>query len=266
MERARRLAVHHLAHELKTPLAVIKGSLKDLDSESTSTASRTAKLDRIKRNLDRLADIQQIVNEIVAPRTYHPSHFQLVEAVQGVLNRCREKGHHRSVTIRTDVVPAETDVLDPDVFEQVLGTLVKNAIENTPDEGEIAVSVFEAESGYLLKVRDEGVGITSSDREFLFEAFHHTQDTELYATRSPFEFNAGGKGLELLRLKILAQEGYLSISFESSRCRHIPKNTDVCAGRISLCPHISCPEECRQSGGTTFSVLFTPPKTAAANL
>jgi two-component system phosphate regulon sensor histidine kinase PhoR len=263
MERARRLAVHHLAHELKTPLAVIKGSLKDLDDEATPIAARTAKIERIRRNLDRLADIQKIVDEIVAPREWRPDRLRLVTAVRHVVDRCRQKSAHRSIIIKTDVIDAETSIIDPDVFDQALGTLVKNAIENTPDEGEITVSVVRSDEGFLLNVRDEGVGIAAVDRQYLFEAFHHTQDTDLYATRNPFDFDAGGKGLELLRLKILAQEGFFDISFETGRCHYLPTNSDVCCGRISQCPHIGSADECRESGGSTFSVLFHSRKTGA---
>jgi hypothetical protein len=81
-------------------------------------------------------------------------------------------------------------------------------------------------------------------------------NTEQYSTRKPYAFNAGGKGLELMRLKILSAEGAFDIRFTSQRCRYIPEISDKCCGRISECPFIQNLEGCRQSGQTTFSVLF----------
>jgi two-component system phosphate regulon sensor histidine kinase PhoR len=118
------------------------------------------------------------------------------------------------------------------------------------------VSLRKAAEDVLLEVQDYGVGIPATDREFIFKAFHHTRDTHRYATKSPFDFNAGGKGLELMRLKLLSEEGGFDISFESSRCRYIPSNLDECCGNISTCPYVNSVEGCEDSGGTTFTVLF----------
>ncbi len=256
MERARRRVIHHLSHELKTPLAVIKSSLKHLDRKDQSDESREAKIDRIRRNVQRLTDIQQIVQEMVAPRDYRPRPFPVISATHEILELCRTKGAHRAVELVPRLEPVETDIIDPDLFKEIVATLVKNAMENTPDEGEVAVYLTSVPSGILLQVEDRGVGITASDREFVFRAFYHTQSTSVYSTKNPFDFNAGGKGLELMRLKILSEDGRFEISFDSTRCRHIKKGVYDCPGRISRCSAISDAEGCRKSGGTTFSVLF----------
>jgi two-component system phosphate regulon sensor histidine kinase PhoR len=256
MERARRSAVDHLSHELKTPLTIIKGSVKDMESDDLPKPTRLAKVNRIRRALDRLTDIQHIVQEIVAPHRYEPAPFPVDYTTNAALEALREKSAHRSVDLLSYVEPIETDIIDPVVFKEAINTLVKNAIENSPDESEITVYLSQKDGEVLLRVEDRGVGIPSSDREFVFEAFHHTQDTELYSTRRPFDFDAGGKGLELMRLKILSEEGAFDVSFSSRRCLYIPTNLDRCPGIISVCPHITDPQDCKRSGGTTFSVLF----------
>jgi len=135
---------------------------------------------------------------------------------------------------------------------------MKNAIENTPDEGEITLSLKAPDSDVLLTVEDTGVGIPAGDREFILEGFHHTQPTDSYATKKPFDFNAGGKGLELMRLKILSEEGWFDIVFDSHRCRYLTTNAVQCPGRISLCTQVENSEDCRRAGGTTFTVRFHP--------
>ena len=78
--------------------------------------------------------------------------------------------------------------------------------------------------------------------------------------KKPYDFDAGGKGLELLRLKNLSQAGYFDISFESNRCRYIPSNRDHCPGIIADCPHIQNTADCNESGGIPlrcFSVAGT---------
>jgi len=265
MDQARRRAVHHLSHELKTPLAVIKGSVKHLSAPDATEESRQTNLERIRRNLQRLSEIQHIVQEIVAPRRYQPTPFPIVSTVEQCLEDLRTRSAHRRVSLIADMEQVETDVVDPNILKEVLNTLVKNAVENTPDGGQVEVSLREVPEGVLLQVTDTGMGIGPGDRDFVFGAFHHTQDTEHYATRTPFDFNAGGKGLELLRLKILAEEGHLDIAFDTARCRHIPTADDQCPGSVTACPHIIGADQCKESGGTTFSVLFRGSRRAQGN-
>jgi len=260
IERARRRAVNHLSHELMTPLAVIRASVHQLGRKGQPESAQRRILQRILRNIGRLNDVQDVVHEIVVPRAYQPKAFDIHEAIHRVVAETRDASAGRSVALVTRLEPLETDAIDPEAFRIVLATLLKNAIENTPDEGEVTISLKALDSGVLLQVEDSGVGITAADREFIFEGFHHTQTTDSYATKHPFDFNAGGKGLELMRLKILSEEGWFDIAVESRRCRFLPTNADQCPGRISLCPHVKNPEGCRRAGGTTFSVLFHPKK------
>jgi hypothetical protein len=144
------------------------------------------------------------------------------------------------------------------VLQKVIDGLVKNAIENTPDEGKIEVLVRKKNEGAELVVRDYGVGITEDAQRRIFEGFFSTRDTMAYSSKRPFEFNAGGKGADLLRMKIFSERYNFKMDMVSTRCRFIPKDTDVCPGRISKCPFCSKIENCHASGGTTFTIYFPP--------
>jgi len=257
IERSRRRAVHHLSHELVTPLAVIKSSVRNLAREGLTSEEKETNLDRIQRNLRRLTDIQEIVQDMIAPKPYKPTTFLLAPAVTEIVEDLRIQSSHREVNL--DLLlddSVEVKTIDLRVFGLILRALVKNAIENTPDEGRIVLSCERTAEGLLLTVTDQGIGVSPADREFIFNAFHHTQPTEGYSTKNPFDFNAGGKGLELMRLKILSETGFFDISFRSQRCRSVEQNGSVCPGRISRCSQVGDAAECAASGGTTFSVRF----------
>lgn len=256
LERVRRRAVDHLSHELKTPLSIIGASVEMLGRDERPGNLRQRDLDRIKRNLNRLTNIQKLVEEILHPPAFRPRSFDVAATFERTINDIRNDAAHRSVTLTTQLESVTTDLLDPDLLGIVLRTLVKNAIEHTPDGGEVIISIGSTELGILLEVRDRGVGIPLTDQEFVFEGFHHIVETDDYSSKKPYDFNAGGKGLELLRLKTLSEAGYFGISFESTRCRYIPTSGDQCPGTISDCPHIRDIQGCRESGGTTFTVLF----------
>jgi len=256
LERVRRLAVDHLAHELKTPLAVIRASLEILSKHNSLDGKSTKDVQRMMRNLDRLSNIQLVVEEILDPPLYRPEPLSVATVVENKLEELRAASAQRRVSVKSHLPDLQSDVLDPHVIAIVLETLVKNAIENTPDHGEVTVAVERVEEGILLQVHDSGVGIPLADQAFIFEGFHHTQATDDYSSKRPFAFNAGGKGLELLRLKVLSEMHYFDISFESARCVYLPMREDHCPGDITACPHVRTPEDCAGSGGTTFSILF----------
>ena len=132
--------------------------------------------------------------------------------------------------------------------------LLKNAIENTPDDGKIIVSTRKKSEGIQIKIQDFGVGISEQNQKFIFAGFFHTQDTYLYSSKRHYVFNAGGAGVDLLRIKALSEQNGFSVTFQSSRCRFIPDDTDLCPGKISNCSFIHNPSECFNSGGSTFNV------------
>ncbi len=256
LDRARKKAVNHLSHELVTPISLMEASLGHLGKPGVTEEKRSRILERVQRNLKRLMDIQEIVQEIAVPRPYQPREIQADRFIEEILEELRRKITHRRGELVSSLTPVRTDAVDPAVLDRVVRTLVKNAIENTPDEGRITVTLTPESEGLMLKVEDRGVGIDPADRDFIWKGFYHTQPTALYATRKPFDFGAGGKGLELMRLRLLAEEGLLDLDVASTRCSHIADGKGDCPGRIQDCPYIETPEACRRSGGTLFTVRF----------
>lgn len=146
--------------------------------------------------------------------------------------------------------------MDKKVLKKVCEGFLRNAIENTPDEGKIQV-VAKSEDGMVkIDVQDSGVGITTENQNMIFGGFFHTQDTGHYATRKPYFFNAGGSGSDLLRTKVFSERFGFEVEYSSTRCRHLPSDKDECPGRISSCPFAKTRDECFSSGGSTFSLHF----------
>jgi signal transduction histidine kinase len=147
-------------------------------------------------------------------------------------------------------------VIDPKILEESLVGLMKNAIENTPDEGMIRIVLEQKEQWVQLKVMDFGIGVTKANQRHLFNGLFHTLDTELYTSKKPYDFGAGGKGLDLLRMKTYARRFGFDINAGSQRCTYLPTERDLCPGKISECPHCRVREDCLNSGGSTFCLTF----------
>jgi hypothetical protein len=127
-----------------------------------------------------------------------------------------------------------------------------------PDKGKIEVLVRRRGEGTEFVVEDYGIGITEEDQRRIFEGFFSTQATMDYSSKRPFDFNAGGKGADLLRMKIFAERYDFNLTMESKRCHFIPKEKDICPGNISKCKFCKETADCYRSGRSTFFVFFPP--------
>jgi PAS domain S-box-containing protein len=311
MNRAKGKAINHLSHELKTPVAVLTGSLQILRKklESVPGVKVNATLSRIERNLDRVVDIQDEVADIMEDKTYSAQTLliKMFEACQDELEiliqqslssdqlehsigqLIDEKFGPRSIHYKSINFPEYFDKLftclkpefdfrhihieisiddnlpvirlPKEILDKTIGGLIKNAIENTPDKGKIHMSIETKNSGILLSIHDFGVGIEADAQKRIFEGFFTTQDTLLYSTKTPFAFNAGGKGADLLRMKIFSDRHGFTLKMESNRCRFLLENQDTeCPGDIEMCNFCHTQTDCLNSGYSIFTVFFASEK------
>ncbi len=301
LNRAKDKMLHHLSHELKTPLAIIDASLgvvrKRLEKQGIDVGQMP--LERILRNLDRLRTIEKQVAHIVEDKDYHErgvivtflDHIQdfleiekeeqpqYEEALDSLRERIlklfpttlpdtditrlkdvfdKERCHvermkqDRKLDISFDDPGLISVNLPPQIVGSVLRGLLRNAVENTPDNGRIAVKVENCADGVNIVVNDRGVGIPEEDQPYIFEGFYPVQETDMYSSGRPYGFNAGGSGTDLLKIRIFAQRLGFDIRFSSSRCSCIPSSRDLCPGDITKCPCCNSIEDCFNNGGSEF--------------
>jgi signal transduction histidine kinase len=275
LNKAKSKALDHLSHELQTPIAVIQGKLRVLKLKLQGKPSPIVEEKHFKtleKHLGRLLDIQHETEKILQSYqelegVFPSDEFKRKSAIsferialipfsEKSLERTKERANHRNLHFqvqgeRTLSVPMVSRIL-----EEILQGLLKNAIENTPDEGMIRIVVESKDPKVLLRVQDFGIGITPENQRYIFDGLFPTQAMELYSSKRPYDFNAGGKGLDLLQMKVYSQRYGLELSMESQRCIHIPTEQEICPGKISVCPHCQTQEDCLKSGGSTFTVSF----------
>jgi signal transduction histidine kinase len=200
--------------------------------------------------------IRRRIDEVYGPREASPSEISLHDFVAKRLEELRPRFAHQQVEIATNLQTAPAICVPVDVLQKVVDGLVRNGIEATPDGGRMEVIVQRKAGGAELVVIDCGIGITEENKLRIFEGFFTTQETMAYSSKRPFDFNAGGKGADLLRMKIFAERYGFQITMCSSRCPHLPKDGDLCPGDINRCGFCRVKEDCYGSGGTSFFVYF----------
>jgi len=203
-----------------------------------------------------LERIRDRIEAIYGLKDYTEQDIRLDQLVKQRLDHLSPAFSHRQLRIIQGLTCVPVICMPAYVMEKVIDGLIKNAVENTPDGGKLEVTVRKKELGAVLVVHDSGVGITQEHQKRIFEGFFTIQDTMAYSTKQVFNFNAGGKGADLLRMRIFSERYGFTIDMDSSRCGHIPRASDVCPGNIRQCPHCTDKQDCYRSGGTTFSIYF----------
>jgi two-component system sensor histidine kinase BaeS len=197
-EEQRRRLMADVAHELRTPLSVIRGNAEGVldglyaaDEQSLGPiVDETKTMARLLDDLQTLTVAEtgalKLYREPVDPRTL----------VDGVVAAFAGQAAERSVQLRADLDdsgagPPELDV-DPVRIRQVLENLVSNALRYTPPGGSIAVGARPADAAVVFQVIDSGPGIRPDDLPHLFDRFTKSADS-------------GGSGLGLAIAKTLVE-------------------------------------------------------------
>lgn len=307
MNRAKGKAINHLSHELKTPVAILIGSLQILQKklEPVPEIHVDGTLERVERNLNRIVEIQDEVADIMEDKTYSArklilkmfetcqdeletlimQHFSENDFEAAVKKMIDDKFGPRSIVYKNldfisflnslyaDMQPDFTfrniqiEILIGDnvpnielpeeILKKMISGMIKNAIENTPDKGRIEILVKNQDKGILIEIRDYGIGIIKDHQKRIFEGFFNTQETLFYSTKTPFAFNAGGKGADLLRTKIFSDRLGYTLDMQSNYCQFLLDNPEsTCPGDIDACEFCSKPQDCIESGGSIFSLFF----------
>jgi two-component system sensor histidine kinase KdpD len=177
-ERLRNALLSSVSHDLRTPLAVIKGAVTALlDGVSslpqgrlmeylTTISDEASRLNRLVRNLLDMTSL-----EAGALRVRNKQWQPLEEVIGVALNRLDEQLEDRPVQVRIEP-EASLAPFDATLLEQVFINLVENAVKYTPPSSPISIRARKIDQGVEVVVADSGPGVPPGEEEAIFEKFH----------------------------------------------------------------------------------------------
>ncbi|MDE1770255.1 MAG: PAS domain-containing sensor histidine kinase [Thaumarchaeota archaeon] len=185
-----------ITHELKTPLAPIKGYADILLSEALGSLNATQKerLEIIRSSANSLlkliSDILDSQKIELGQLVLHKEILSLSQIIIETVDKMRPSADRKGITITKDLGSALFCSCDKIRIEQVMSNIVANALDFiSKDTGKIHIKSYRAGNNAKIIIKDNGVGISKSDLEQIFVKFYQV-DTKL--TREH-----GGTGLGL---------------------------------------------------------------------
>jgi len=190
-----------LSHELRTPLNAVLGWTRVLRGAGVGAQTQERALESIERNARVQArlveDLLEVSRIVTGKLRLDVRPTDLAAIVESALQVTRPAAVAKRIRLRADlrVRPAMTSG-DPDRLQQVIWNLLSNAVKFTPVGGDVDVTL-RREEGFVLAIRDTGLGI---DRKFLPHVFEPFRQADGTASREH-----GGLGLGLAIVKQIVQ-------------------------------------------------------------
>ncbi|MBC2704502.1 MAG: PAS domain S-box protein [Desulfobacula sp.] len=307
LNRAKDKVINHLAHELKTPVAVLSASMKLLSKKLKALGLENHLIEKIftrgQRNLNRILDIQYEVEDLLREKDFKAYHIlnKLLDACKDelsiliesetenidIINRVhdtienlfgpkkiqsqsllfdeyltklieqlRPEFQHRNCLLNIRIDKNIPVYIPPEILDIITTGVIRNAVEYTPDAGKIDIILKNTQHHPELIVTDYGIGFTKENLHLIFKNYFTPPESMDYSTKNPYDFNAGGRGFDLLRIKIFSEQYHFNIWIDSNRCGVIPNDNDICPGDIRLCRACTTPDGCFNSGGTSIHIQF----------
>ena len=201
-ERLRRQLVSNAAHELRTPLMIIRGELEGMMDGLLPTTPEA--LQSLHQEASRLTAILDGVDELSrAEASFLNLQRQTVRLdllLEGIATRFGRLAEEKQARIIVACPEGLTAWADPDRLSQIVINLLTNALKAIPTQGRVQLQATAAGNDTIIEVTDTGHGIPAELLPHIFERFYKGKQGGL------------GLGLAIVRELVTAHEGIISVN------------------------------------------------------
>lgn len=203
-EMMRRNLMADIAHELRTPLAGIQGTVEALqDGVFPLTKEGLTPIHHEVLLLNRLVeDLRTLTNAEAGKISLDRRPLDLAELVERQVNALRYRAAEQEISLVMNIdetIPMLNG--DNQRLSQIIANLLDNALRHTPNGGTIRIRLVAVPEGVQLSVIDDGEGIPATDLDHVFDRFYRVDRSRNRQT------GGSGLGLSIARQLVEAHEG-----------------------------------------------------------
>lgn len=173
-----------MSHELRTPLNSIVGFSEILAGRQEDAPDNEMTQDYANTILESSRHLQTLINDILDATRIENGSITLVdqeidaaEIIEVAVKMCRDQAEKADVTLMAKLVNDVELRADITRIKQVVLNIVTNAIKFSPAGAIVNIEVAKSQAGgFILLVRDGGIGVRPEDMERIFEPFVQVED------------------------------------------------------------------------------------------
>ncbi len=209
-DRLRTVFAREVAHELRTPLAILRSQIESFQDElATPTNEAIASLHEEVLRLTRIvADLETMASADAAGFTLEPRTIELRPLLKDAA--CEWEGLLQAEGLRLELDLEDDIVVEGDDvrLRQVIANLMSNAAKFTPAGGVVRVELEAAPGVAVIRVIDSGCGITPGEVPLVFDRFYRGRTSRA---------RGSGIGLAVVRQLVSAHGGEVEVQSERGR-------------------------------------------------
>ena len=184
VDQLRKELIANISHDLRTPLSVIHGYVETLaiKMDKIQPEEQEKYLNIILKSTDRLkelvADLFQLSQLEARQVTPHMEEFALAELVNDLSTKYQLMATTKNISLTTEIENSTVMVnADLALMERVLNNLIDNAINHTPEKGQVDIHLETSGSEVKVSVSNTGIGIPEEDIEHIFDRYFTKSET-----------------------------------------------------------------------------------------
>ncbi len=177
LDEQKLMFLHHVSHELKTPLTALREGVGLLEDEVVGQLNpeQTEVAQILNENTTQLQEqVEALLNFNIALAQKALGRREQVamdSIVRSVINKHILALRSRSIRVISRLLPLQIHG-EKDLLSAIVDNLLSNAVKYSPDNGTILIQMSEKNGQLALTFRDEGPGIAQEDREHVFKPFY----------------------------------------------------------------------------------------------
>lgn len=196
-----------VAHEINNPLAGIRNAFVLVKSTLSPENEHYDLIELIDREIERISGIVHQMYQLYRRAPQQPVEFDLARVVGEVVAMLKSAAIKQRVAIHLLPAPESPRVLLPEgEVKQILYNLLRNAVQASPPEAIVEVTVIRREHEAIVRIADRGAGIAEDVLPYIFDPFFSTKQGEEHAGM--------GLGLSVSRSLIDAMGGRIEVQTE----------------------------------------------------
>jgi two-component system sensor histidine kinase BaeS len=191
-ERVRKTLVADVAHELRTPLSIIRAKLESIQTGALEATEEVILhvSDEVYRLSRLVNDLQQLSLAESGTLPLHKKQTEINEFIESILSQFHWIAEEKNIRLHFNRRSTEIYLeLDPDRMTQVIVNLLGNALRYTPENGLVTINVKQEDRSAVFSIVDNGPGIDQQKLPFIFERFYRADESR--------KRDEGGAGLGL---------------------------------------------------------------------
>jgi signal transduction histidine kinase len=195
-----------LAHEIRNPLASIRGAISVLDDPQIAEDLRLEFRGIINKECSRLERLLTNLLDFARPRSPEYRGVDIGREFEMTIELVGHAAGRSGIRFRKEIasdMPAFDS--DPEQLRQVILNLALNAIQAMPNGGEVVLAARRENSNVIIQVRDQGIGVAQDDLDRIFDPFFTTKA------------NGTGLGLSVTHQIIAQHQGILKVDRNPDR-------------------------------------------------